>query len=184
MLELEEGFLDVAGHGHVDSASGVVPLQCHAQETFARPFGGDVVQGLEGRNEVFGMFAANVLNSKVVDDKAEGDGTGGMTEEARHVGSGTVTKGGKMFDEVVVGQDASLREAVHSLANFDHDRAVVNERREVVLGHDAVGNGGQWNAHVFEVFHWRFQIKIAEVGCHVFCIWGRDDIVEVKFDGC
>jgi hypothetical protein len=31
------------------------------------------------------MFSANAFDSKVIDDKAEGDGTGGMAEEAGSV---------------------------------------------------------------------------------------------------
>ncbi len=64
-----------------------------------------------------------------------------MMEEARSVFGRTVAKGGKMFDKAVVCKDAGLREAVHAFANLDHDRAVVDEGFEVVLVHDAVGNG-------------------------------------------
>jgi hypothetical protein len=86
MLEFLECFSDVAGHGHVGSARGVVPHECHAKEAFSRPISGDVIQGLKsGNHEVYSMFSANAFDSKVIDDKAEGDGTGGMAEEAGSV---------------------------------------------------------------------------------------------------
>jgi len=109
MLELMEGLFNVARHGHVDSAGDVVPLECHAKEAFAGPLGGDVIERRESVNEVLGMFLPNILDSKVVDDEAEGDGTGGMSEEAGSVFGGTVTVSGKVFDEAVVGEDAGLR---------------------------------------------------------------------------
>ena len=37
--------------------------------------------------EVITMLAAGVLDAEVVDDESEGDGTGGMLEEACRVGS-------------------------------------------------------------------------------------------------
>ncbi len=141
MLEFEESFFNVARHGHVGSARFVIPLEGHAKEAFARPFCGDVIQGFESGDKVFGVFAANIFDAKVVDNKAEGDRAGGMMEEARSVFGRTVAKGGKMFDKAVVCKDSSLREAVHAFANLDHDIAVVDEGFEVVLVHDAVGNG-------------------------------------------
>jgi hypothetical protein len=141
MLEFEESFFNVARHGHVDSACFVIPLEGHAKEAFARPFCGDVIQGFESGDKVFGVFAANIFDAKVVDNKAEGDRVGGMMEEARSVFGRTVPKGDKMFDKAVVCKDSGLRGAVHAFANLGHDRAVVDEGFEVVLVHDAVGNG-------------------------------------------
>ena len=45
MLEFEESFFNVARHGHVNSACFVIPLECHAEKAFSRPFGGDVIEG-------------------------------------------------------------------------------------------------------------------------------------------
>jgi hypothetical protein len=69
-LEFEECFLNVAGHEHADSARSVVSLELHPKEAFVRPFGGDVIQGLKSGNKVFGMFAANIFDSNVIDNEA------------------------------------------------------------------------------------------------------------------
>jgi hypothetical protein len=45
MLKFEECFFDVARHGHVGRARCVVPLEGHAEEVLARPFGCDVIEG-------------------------------------------------------------------------------------------------------------------------------------------
>jgi hypothetical protein len=52
MLEFQLGFFNIAGHGHVDGACLIVPFEGHAEVAFARPFGGDVVQVLEGSDQV------------------------------------------------------------------------------------------------------------------------------------
>jgi hypothetical protein len=137
MLEFKRSFFNVARHGHDNSARFVIPLEGHAKEAFAQPLCGHVIQEFESGDKVFGVFAANIFDAKVVDNKAEGDRAGGMMEEAGSVFGKTVAKGGKMFDKAVACKDSGLREAVH----LDHDRAVVDEGFEVVLVHDAVGNG-------------------------------------------
>ncbi len=64
MLEFEESFFNVARHGHVDSARCVIPLEGHAKEAFARPFCGDVIQGFESGDKVFGVLRPTYLTPK------------------------------------------------------------------------------------------------------------------------
>ena len=152
-LEFQECFFDVAGHGQVDGAGCVVPFECHAEVAFAGPFGGAGVKGFEAREEMFGVFAADIFDAEVVDDETEGDGTGVVTEEAGCVFAWVVAGLGKVCDEAFMGDDAGLGEAVHAFADFDHDGAVVDEVVEFILFHDDVGNGAGWDAHVFEFGH-------------------------------
>jgi hypothetical protein len=139
MLEFEECFLNVDRHGHVDSVRCVISVESHAKEAFARPFSGDVIQGLESGDMVFHMFAANIFDSKAINNKAERYGAGVMSEEARGVFGRTVAIDSKMFHKAVVCQDACLREAVHAFTNLNHDKAIMDKGLEVVLFHDAIG---------------------------------------------
>jgi hypothetical protein len=95
--------------------------------------------------------------------------------------SGTVAKGGKMFNKAAVGQDAGLREAIHAFANLNHDKVIVDKWFEVVLFHDAVGNGRQGNMHVFQPFRGGVEIEAGNVDGHEPGICCGDDAVEEAF---
>ena len=61
------------------------------------------------------MLGADVLDAEVVDDESEGDGPSGVAEETRSVGGGGVAVLCEVLLEAVVGEDAGLGKAVHSL---------------------------------------------------------------------
>ena len=76
VLEFCKGFLDVAGHRIVDSAGFVIPLESEATVQGAGPIGGDDVQLLQGVDQMLGMFAAGILDAKVIDNQGESDWSG------------------------------------------------------------------------------------------------------------
>jgi hypothetical protein len=73
---------------------------------------------MEVGDQVFCMLSAFIFHAKVVDNEAEHDGARDVSEEAGSVLCGGVAKGGKVLDEVVVGNDASLQKAVHAFADL------------------------------------------------------------------
>ena len=77
-----EGSLNVAWHVQVDSAVLIVPFQVNSTELFCLPVLGDGVLGLQGFHEVVSMFFANIFDAEVIDNEAEGDGSGFVGEEA------------------------------------------------------------------------------------------------------
>jgi hypothetical protein len=83
-------------------------------------------------DEVGWMFAASILDAKIVDHKRKDDGTSEVHEESGSVGSGDIAVDGKVLEEPLVGDDASLGEAVNSLADLDEYVAFVDEMMEVV----------------------------------------------------
>ena len=66
-----ERFGDVVKHGGVDSSSHVIPVDGHAQVPLTIPIVQALVVLAENGGKVFSMFAANILNAKIVHTKCE-----------------------------------------------------------------------------------------------------------------
>jgi len=66
VLELGERFLNVVWHGEIYSSGFIVPGKSEATIKLASPVSGDGVEGLEGVNQMLGMFTAFILDSKIV----------------------------------------------------------------------------------------------------------------------
>ena len=66
-----EDFLNVACHGHVASAFGVVPVKVHAGKFGTLPFPSYGVVLLEDVAEVKGVAFVDVFNAEIIDNKGE-----------------------------------------------------------------------------------------------------------------
>ena len=66
VFEMLEHVFHIFGHVHVDGAVLVVPSQVDAAKLFSFPVDGDGVFISEGLDQMFGIFFADVFNSKVV----------------------------------------------------------------------------------------------------------------------
>ncbi len=71
MLKMCEHFGDVVKHGGVDSLSCVILVDGHAQVTLTIPNVRALVVIAENGGKVFGVFAANILDAKIVHTKCE-----------------------------------------------------------------------------------------------------------------
>ena len=94
MLEALESCFNVARHGEITSAFGVVPFESEATVEFGLPVGGDCVLLAEDGCQMLGMFAANIFDCKVVDNKAKRDGFGLVSEKTMCVCILVVAVGG------------------------------------------------------------------------------------------
>ena len=74
-----------------------------------------------------GVFLADVLEPKVVDDEGENDGLGGVLPEHRNSGNRGKAKMGKVIFEPVVGNVAGLFEAGHAFSDLEVNPAVRTE---------------------------------------------------------
>ena len=129
------------------------------------------------------MLASQILDSKVVDDEGELDRPGFVFPKAWCVFGRDVAECGKVFAQLVVGDDAGLREAVHALVDFNANISVVNEWEELVLVDDFLRDYIDGESHVFVALHRGAIIKIFYVQHHVFGVRSRYGAVEVAF-GC
>ena len=87
MLDFVKGCLGIFRHGDVVGEFGVVPVNDESTEERTSPVDGDGVKCLECLDEAVGIFLADVLDPKVVDDEGENDGLGGFFPERRNFGN-------------------------------------------------------------------------------------------------
>ena len=66
MLELGEGSFDVPGHGNINVAVVVMPIEGKAAVEGACPVDGEIVMLLECIQEVLSMFLLNKFNTKII----------------------------------------------------------------------------------------------------------------------
>jgi hypothetical protein len=98
---------------------------------------------------MFGMFAANIFDAKIVNTEGKADWVSVMEEEASCMFGRVVPECCKVSNEAELCNEASLGWAVHSLLpDLNHDKTIVNEGSKVVLLHDALWDGQNGNPHV------------------------------------
>ncbi len=79
------------------------------------------------------VVSANLIYAKSVDHKGELDRSCLVFPKAWCVFGWEVVKFCKVFAQLVVCDDASLRETIHTFADFNVNMAVVNKWEEIAL---------------------------------------------------
>ena len=69
ILEFEQGCLEIFWHRDVAGACVIVPVNGESEEEGTSPVNGDGIQFLEGLDEVVGVFFANAIDPKVINNK-------------------------------------------------------------------------------------------------------------------
>ena len=88
MLEFVKGCLEIFGHGDVAGACSIVPVNGESAEEGTSLVDGYGIQFLEGLDEVVGVFLANVLDPKFINDEEENDGLSVVLQSAGVLGTG------------------------------------------------------------------------------------------------
>ena len=127
MLEFMKGCLEIVGNEYFAGVCGVVLGNGESAEEGTGPVNGDGVQFLEGLDVVVSVFLADGLDPKVVDDKGENDGLGGVLPERKSSGNRGESKMGKVSFEPVVGDAAGLFETGHAFLDLEVNPAVRTE---------------------------------------------------------
>ena len=110
-----------------------------------------------------GVFLADVLDPKVVDDEGENDGLGGVLPERRSSENRGKPKVGKTIFEPVVGNAAGLFEAGHVFSDIEVDADIRTERAEVVMVDDFFRDAGQLEFHVLVAGHGGAILEILDI---------------------
>jgi hypothetical protein len=104
MLEAGKCCYDVAGHGQIADVIVIIPFACDATVKSGFPVDGNgFIVATEKVEEVVGVFFANVLNCKVVDNETEHDWAEGVAPEARGVSDLVITMFEEAFGQELVG---------------------------------------------------------------------------------
>ena len=168
MVELQECLFDVAGHGDINVAFVVVPIDSEAAVEVAGPVDGEFVVGFDGIDEMLGVGFGKVLDAEVVYAEDEGGGLGAMAPEAGGEGHGFVAVGCEFFDELVERDDVGFLEAVHTATDFEIDVAVVGDVDVVAwIVPYFLGNVGWVDSHILEVLHGGAEIVVLDVEAEV-----------------
>jgi len=181
VIETLESLGDVVGHREIHGAINIIPSESDTKIQIAGPISGDLIFGLEGIAKMFGMFATNVFDTKIINDEAKGNRACNMAEQTRGVFCLNVTMLGKVGNKLVVGNSASLGEAIHAAADFNVDVIIVDKGRQVVVIKNGLGDIADVDPHVLIMRHGRVEIKILDIHCHEFGIGCGHDAVEDNF---
>lgn len=71
------------------------------------------VEKLQRVQEELGIFLGSVLDSKVVNNKGESEGSCAVFEKVRGDGDRCITVRSKEFDEAIIGEATSLGQLIH-----------------------------------------------------------------------
>ena len=101
-----------------------------------------------------GVGLAEVFDAEIVHTEAELGGASVVAPKAGGVWAWSVTMWSKLIDELLVGKQCSLFQAIHVFSDADVDIAVgCNESVQAVLLADVGGEVLVFEAHVLGVFH-------------------------------
>lgn len=115
--EALKDFGDIAGHGEIDGAGVVIPVEMDPAINLGVPVDGKLVVRGESGNQVFDVRLIGVLDTKVIDGKSEHDGVGLVLEKPVRVAGGMVAGGGELGQECIVGDTTGLGQAVHTFTD-------------------------------------------------------------------
>ena len=180
-----ESLGNIAGHGDVNVASVVIPVDFETEVTGSGPVDGEAIPGGKGRKEVIGVCLGEVFDAEVVHCKGESGRTGGVAPKTWGVTDGVVAVGSEMSLELVIGEDCGFLEAVHTLVDFDVNVASGVEMGvgQVVLINHLLGDILAVDAHVLVDEHVGDEEEIFEVASAVASteMGIGDNTVEVEF---
>ncbi len=115
------------------------------------------------------VFESNVFDAKIVNDKAELDGTPFVVPKSRCGGSFIVAFSNKAGLKKIVGKDASLGKTVTALANFEVHPTIAVPTQEVVLKDEFVWDIRDFDTNIFRIGHGCVQVEVFEVNCTEAC---------------
>ena len=132
MLQFLQGSVHIVIHRADQFPGGVVPVQVDAHIFLAFQVKGHLVFGFQAGHEVVDIFNICVFDTKIINNKGEGDGSGGVEEEAFGVFGFSVTKLCQVLSQVVVGNASRFFESIPCLVDSSVDKTVGGKGAEAV----------------------------------------------------
>ena len=102
MLEFVKCCCNVSRHGQVDGSFDIVPFERDATVEFTSPIFSDAVVFADAVAEMISVLFADILDSKIVDDKGKCDRAPFVTPEPGCVATLVVSFGFQSFGEKLV----------------------------------------------------------------------------------
>jgi hypothetical protein len=76
-----------------------------------------------------------------------------------------MTMGGKMFDKLLIYQDAWLGQALHVMGDFNVDTSIVDDVKKVILINDGLWKRGDGDSHALFASHGGAEVDVFAVEC-------------------
>jgi hypothetical protein len=130
MLKTCEHFGDIVEHGDVDSSFHAIAVDVYAKIPLTVPIVQALVVLAEDGGKVFGVFVADILDSKFVHTKCEQYGPIVVSPEAWCVGTLAVAVLIKTLLKKILREYTRLRKAVYSFLNVDVDVSISLSRTQ------------------------------------------------------
>ena len=137
---------------------------------------------LEQIKEMIEVFDPNIFDSKVINDKAELNGTPFVAPEARGGINFIVPLDKEARSEEIVSQDAGLGKAIAALSNFDVDPTAAVTTRKLVLLNEFRWDVGDLDADICRVGHWRVKVEVLEVNGAEARSFAREHTIEQQLE--
>lgn len=115
MFEFLEGLSHVAIHGAAKFAAWIIPTEVNADVLFSSTVNFESVFRVHDGFQVLQIFILCVLDTKIVNNKGEGDIASFVEEKAISVGGLDVAVFAEMLDKFVMGNFARLFESIPRL---------------------------------------------------------------------
>ena len=109
------------------------------------------------------VLQANILHTKVIHQEAKLNWQPFVPPQSWNGGCFVVPLCFQAFAEEVVGQDASLWQAIASAVDFEVDPAILITSLEVVFVAEFGWDVGDFDANVLGVLHWCVQVEVFQV---------------------
>lgn len=138
MLEALEGSFDIAGHRQITGAGIIIPSKSETTIAAGGPIGGANIHLGQCVKEMVGVCSVCIFDGEVVDDQGEMEWTSGVFPKAGSDASRNVTEGLKELAQAIVGDFASLGQAIHAFTDLNIDVVFVDKGVEFVLIHDGL----------------------------------------------
>jgi hypothetical protein len=177
-------FHDILGHGQINVAFIIIPLEVDATiENTGSIFNNVICFFSEGLVKMVKMFLTHVFDPEVIYCKVEPYWMGFVLTLTGSLWLFKVSVFGKALLEKLVGQDASLWETIHSLANLHVDVTIKCFVKVAVVVDDVLWEKRERHFHVFISVKWHFEIHVLDVSSGKPGTSGADGAVPKEFRG-
>ncbi len=160
----------------------LVPIQCYPDVLFACSIACTFVVFFECILEMLWMFFANVFDAEIIDNQGELYGSCVVLPKSRYQFALLVSVFVEVFFKEFVGQESSLREAVHATLDSDVDTSVfVGFLSELVFSDDFIGDITYFDSDEFGTMKRCHEVVVGNVHGHELCPLRGDDTIEEHF---
>ena len=129
-----------------------------------------------------GIFIAFHFDTKIIDDQCKVDRLPLVAPQSWGKFAWIVSMCAEPFWNQFIGDQAGLRQYVHSTDDFYIHLSFVRNRVDLILLNDFRREKAELESHVFRSFHWCYKVEILDVHNVEICTWCWNSGIPQQFD--